>query len=383
MKRKTPAAGNREVSAKIGPISDVGAGFLRENTRFLFLVIRIIPSHKLMFMPLPITHLFLLSFLLLLSPLTVFSSPLNATRAAIIYGPLNAFERSSPSILANIVLAEEGVDIFYAGPLNRETEEKLFAAFGPAVKAIELTPQPSYGYFVHLLKQLPDIDYYSSWSRRANALSGIASDTTIDDSPYGGNLFALFWQSLAFHALERYEKTVRFGKKYDWVVSIRPDMEFVLPLPSNNFLRTTSLRRMPPNRTRVLFFMNNNQNYMGVSDRFGILSRDAAPIYFLRLDSVLDGSYSKIVKRRKCDECNAERMLLILIEATNVTIIGLHGFGAILCPSQSDLPHGVKGIAGCMVKGYNYKYDDGNPAGEPSVMKGTKAGFRGWENMGI
>ena len=78
----------------------------------------------------------LLSFLLF-SPLTAFSSPLNATRAAILYGPLYTFERSSPSILANIVLAEEGVDIFYAGPLFRETEEKLFAAFGPAVKFIE------------------------------------------------------------------------------------------------------------------------------------------------------------------------------------------------------------------------------------------------------
>ena len=175
-----------------------------------------------------------------------------------------------------------------------------------------------------------------------------------------------------------YEKEIRLGEKYEWVVAVRPDMEFVLPLPSNRVLQHVSSGRMPTGHTRALFFMDNNQNHMGVSDRFGILSRDAAPFYFQRLDFILNGSFSEIVQRKSCVDCNSERMLAMWMSATETTLIGLPGFGALLCPKPHDKPLGLRTTAPCEVQGFEYKYDDNNLAGEPSVMNETKKRFQGW-----
>ena len=329
--------------------------------------------------------LFSLSLLLLThhliissTPTSVPSSSLSSTRAAILYGPLISFERSHPSILSNIVHAEEGTDIFYAGPLHHDAEERLFSAFGSAVKVVRVQPQPPFSYFVKLLQNMTDIDYYSTWTKYSNALSGITNASTGTEGYNGGNIYTLYWQSLAFQEMIKYEKGIRKGLKYTWVVSVRPDMEFVLPLPSNRVLHLASSQRMPKNRTRALFFMNNHQNYRGVSDRFGILSRAAATFYFLRFNFILSGSFSEMVNRKSCDGCNSERMLDMWMDATNTTKISLPGFGALLCPLPSERHLGVGGAPSCMVNGFAYKYDDNNPSGEPNVMHRAKLRFKGW-----
>ena len=66
------------------------------------------------------------------------------------------------------------------------------------------------------------------------------------------------------------------------------------------------------------------------------------------------------------------------MDATKVAKIGLPGFGSLLCPSLRDQSLGEKRTIDCLTRGYNYKYDDGNPNGEPSMMKKTLASFKGW-----
>ena len=72
---------------------------------------------------------------------------------------------------------------------------------------------------------------------------------------WNGSPYLIQWQSLSFHLLVTHE--IKMGKKYDWIVYIRPDMKFKSPIPSAVILDRIS--RIVG--TDHIWYMENNQNF--------------------------------------------------------------------------------------------------------------------------
>jgi hypothetical protein len=156
--------------------------------------------------------------------------------------------------------------------------------FSSHVKGTLYTPQPSMCSILSFLRGVSDAEYLYSWGPSNLAFNGLQRDPSptervrcqkIDSEKetaqteevtaveseresvqsWSGSPFLLFWQSLAFDLLSSYEQQI--GHKYEWVVYIRPDMEFKTPIPSSAILhRITRVIG-----TRHIWYMENNQNY--------------------------------------------------------------------------------------------------------------------------
>jgi len=236
--------------------------------------------------------------------------------AIIMYGVARALNDTINSIKKNITDVYNA-DVFFAGP--RDDQSEVIAQLHTNLKSILFTKQYSVTEITALFEAMPDVKYFQKWGgKNANAI-GPANGRP------GSNLFLMLWQSLAYDLMVAYE--FQYNHQYEWVLSVRPDMDFAVPLPPVDVLRKARERHGHSGHDKVVWVMNSNQHYMGITDRFAIMSRNASDVCFGRWKAMLTGTFASKV-------------------------------------NYND--------------GRKYKYDDGNPVNEWAVTAGFRNSFKGW-----
>jgi hypothetical protein len=212
-------------------------------------------------------NLFLFFLMISFVEMTTFSREIKTDKVAVImYGQLRSFESTRNSIIEN-VLKVANADVFFAGPPDNSSHE--LSSLQPWLKASLFTAQPDWPMMKSLIRASQDANYLlESWSR-GNAVSGVMKydrNGNPQDPPIGGNLYLMMWQSIAYDLFETYESTT--NTEYEWVFSIRPDMEFGLPIPNATLLKAAVENKWK----KVMWYMDNHENYGGINDRFVFLS---------------------------------------------------------------------------------------------------------------
>ena len=254
--------------------------------------------------------------------------------------------------------------MFFVGP--RDEQSEAITQLHTNLKSVLFTKQYTIAEITALFDSMPDREYYNKWGGRyANAIA------PANDRP-GSNLFLMSWQSLAYDLMTTYE--FLHNHQYEWVLSVRPDMDFATPLPPVDVLRKARERH---GHEKVVWVMNSNQHYMGVTDRFAIMSRNASDVYFGRWKAMLAGTFASQVNYTQCGDCNSERMLKMWLESFGVPIKGMPPVGAIKCSDAKYCTKETPCFTSCD-DGRKYKYDDGNPANEWAVTAGFRNSFKGW-----
>jgi|SRR5579862_695715 len=90
---------------------------------------------------------------------------------------------------------------------------------------------------------------------------------------------------------------------YDFIMYVRPDMEFKSPLNMNQMLQLTNEEVILPN----------GNNWQGYNDRFAILTFASAPIYGKRIDHIVDF-------RRDHGRIVSEKYLKYIIDSNHLNV---------------------------------------------------------------
>tara|TARA_B100001063_G_scaffold247259_1_gene291837 strand:+ start:3321 stop:4040 length:720 start_codon:yes stop_codon:yes gene_type:complete len=100
-----------------------------------------------------------------------------------------------------------------------------------------------------------------------------------------------------------YEIMKNSGDTFKYVIVIRPDSEFLLPLPINNIFPLQDNE----------FVICNNRHYQGYNDRFMISNINSSHIYLTRLKEMKEG-------RKECGYITAEKYLKYTFQKHNSKI---------------------------------------------------------------
>jgi hypothetical protein len=151
-------------------------------------------------------------------------------------------------------------------------------------------------------------DYYQIDKQDDFTENLIFEDYYYKDDPRGEWYPLLILNHLcALESLKRVTEMVEnSGNEYDYVMYVRPDSCFIIPLDTNFILSLKNNEIIIPNF----------EHHTGYNDRFAILTYKTAPIYGKRIDHIIQ--YRKninyiIAERYLCYTCNKNKLQVKLI----------------------------------------------------------------------
>jgi hypothetical protein len=280
--------------------------------------------------------------------------------AVVMAGMAHSLSETQESILQNVIQIYKA-DIFYSGPHNEQNE--IMKVFNESLKYIVLQDQILTNEFVSLFLSFPDAKYFELWGENATALGPVSPH-------HGTNLLFLFWQNIAYDLLSTYEHIHKF--EYEWVIHVRPDMEFAVPLPPLNILNSAKKKYHKDNYV----LLPQSSQSTGVTDRFAILTRAAASVYFGQWKAMIKGTYADSVHSKICVGCNAEMMMKFWLRENSINIYYMPQVGATVCDLNKECIH--KPCVSTCREGQRYQYDDGLPGNEKEMMERFRERYHEW-----
>lgn len=252
-------------------------------------------------------------------------NPDGTRMAGICYGKSRGLLRKTTPNMKKFLADYYDLDLFYAlqsedAETDDDNRKYLQETFGDRLKVLYFGEPPSKDFMNETIRARNDtlLSKYAFEYWWSNAIT-----------LRGNTLWQYYWQGKSFNMTLDYEK--EHNVEYRWFLNIRVDDMFTWYPPPMEFLNSES-------KETDGMHIPIGEDYCGVNDRFGIISRNAADVYFGRYKQVLYGSYSRDVGLAESEkmlvEVNAESSTYLMLRTVNVPIYRFQNVRYIACPDM-------------------------------------------------
>lgn len=243
--------------------------------------------------------------------------------AVLLHGRKRSLALTGNSILSNVVKRLDA-DVFAGMPLDKGDEDVLFLLakmFGDHLTRASITPQPNKTAMEAALRGSAEFP-------RLQELHGGALWLQPVGGP-AGTLWLYFWQHVVYGLMLLEEAAC--GKRYDWVVAVRPDAFFETPLPE-----LALLQQMDPRGQGI--WTQQEEAFGGANDRFAIMPRALAEAYYGRWAALTEGSMgAALLELPKTQLHNSETFLYHIVRTKGQGV--WHSMAPVfyvVCPTDID-----------------------------------------------
>jgi hypothetical protein len=258
--------------------------------------------------------------------------------AVVLWGRVRSLEAHVKSLLKFVVNNYDADVIIATNDEGGELKTKLRGWFSERLKAAMLVDQPK----LHMLQVLagdcgiPDCEFFKKLEGTQFSLTSATC------------IMQIFYQQQAYNALALHE--VARGEKYEWVISSRPDFEFLTFPPPLGMLNNT------------LAWSQDGESWGGVHDRMTIYPRNIAAAGLQRWNFIFSGQIKRLLEKAKWKNC--ETYFYHTVKGSGFDFGRFRAVGFVRC--LPDIERECSGEVQCFRKesptkrcapGKNFKYE--------------------------